>query len=57
MEKIIFEKYYGESSYGEVRLIDNKYHCFTTPTYGGYWILEEIFDDKQDAIDYIENVT
>lgn len=55
-ETIIYETYYGSESYGEVRLIDGMYHCYTTPLFGGDWIWETKFDNKQDAIDFIDSI-
>jgi hypothetical protein len=54
---VIYETYYGHDSYGEVRLIDGRYYCYTTPLFGGDWILEEEFDIEQDAIDFIDSIS
>lgn len=56
-ETIVYETYYGHESYGEVRFIDGIYHCYTTPLFGGDWILEKKFDNKQEAIDFINSIT
>jgi hypothetical protein len=56
--KVVYRHNYGNDSFGEVRKTkDNLYYCFTTPLFGGEWIEQEVFDDKEEAIEYINSLT
>lgn len=57
--EVVYRHSYGNDSFGEVRKSeDNLYYCFTTPLFGGEWIEEtEVFEDKEEAIDYINSLT
>ena len=56
IEKVIYEKYYGNESYGQVRLIDGEYRCFVTPLFGGDWIEEGKFSTEEEAIEFVESL-
>ena len=55
--EVVYEKDYGEESYGEVRLINGEYKCFTTPLFGGDWIEEGKFATEEQAIKFIDSIT
>ncbi len=56
--EVIYRKDFGFESYGEVRKTqEGLYKCFTTPLFGGKWIEEKTFVDKNEAIDFINSLT
>ena len=56
--EVIYKIDYGSETYGEVRKTQGGlYKCFTTPLFGGEWIEEKTFIDKNEAIEYLESLT
>jgi hypothetical protein len=56
--EVIYKIDYGSETYGEVRKTqDGLYKCFITPLFGGEWIEEEAFIDKNEAIEYLKSLT
>ena len=56
MIEIVYENYYGDGVYGEVRLINGEYRCFVTPLFGGDFIEEGKFATEEEAIEFMESI-
>jgi hypothetical protein len=57
-EQVVYEKEYGEETYGEVRLRDGIYRCYATSQFGGEFNQEGgEYDNIEEAIKFIESLT
>jgi hypothetical protein len=55
---IVYEHDYGHEAYGKVIITEEGlYKCYTTPLFGGEWQEQEVFKNKEEAIEYIKSLT
>lgn len=55
---IVYEHDYGHETYGKVMITEEGiYKCYTTPLFGGEWQEQEVFKNKEEAIEYIKSLT
>lgn len=56
--EIVYKHNYGHEAYGKVVETEvGIYKCYTTPLFGGEWQEEEVFNNKEEAIEYIRSLT
>jgi hypothetical protein len=58
MEDIVYEKNFGNDTFGKVVFENGNYQCYETPLFGGdYQKVGNPFYDIDDAINYLNSLT